>query len=160
MTKDTFVFKAVLDGSSYKEALALWNQGHSQYVGKWTVNNKEAEQIVRDAVAILNTHWGMQVKPVISWGRSRCNSWGGYGGGKISLAMKRHVPSDCDENEQFTFNEYTSFADSPTVGTFNGTWQDCLRCLVAHEHAHCHPKASGHGVDWKRVYAENRVTLF
>ena len=157
MTKDQFVFNAIKEGIGYTDALKLWNQGHSTFSGQWTTHINEAEEIVIKQVAVLNAYHGMQVRPVISWGRHRNNSWGGYGGNKISLAMKRHVPSDSDDStEVFTFNEYNRFAASPTIGTFKGTWQDCLKCLVAHEHAHCHPKSVGHGSEWQKIYAVNR----
>jgi len=159
MTKDEFIFKSIKDGKGYAESLALWNQGHNSIRGEWTINIAESEQLVLESVEALNEYWGMKVRPLMSWGRSRTSSWGGYGGGKISLAMKRHVPADGDTRDVHLFSEYSSFAKSPTIGTFNGSWQDCLACLVAHEHAHCHENAVNHEDSWRDVYRWNRVTL-
>ena len=160
--EDKFLTTAILAGVSYTDAVNEYKRGHNHYQGRWSKHISEAESVANRAIDRLIDHFNMPIdKRVLSWGRSRNRSWGGQWGGNrlgLTLAMKRHVPADhVDDSKTFTFNEYRSFADDPHIGTFNGSWQDCIRVLVAHEYAHALTPHHRHDMVWRKVYKECRA---
>ena len=81
----------------------------------------------------------------ISFNPRRRKSYGGTKGLRFALNhfVNLRVYGDdgikyepVSEDYQVTLKEYTSFADSPDIGTISGNWRLIVRVLVAHELAH------------------------
>ena len=163
-SENQFITHAIRNGANYAEAVAEYQRGHNSYAGRWSQHVEEAEMVANEAIDRLIDHHNMAIdKRVLSWGRSRVRSWGGqWSNGRhgLTLAMKRHVPADhVDPNQSFTFHEYRRFAHDPNIGTFKGSWQDCVRVLVAHEYAHALEPHDRHNRLWKLAYAKCRSIL-
>ena len=126
---------------------------------------ERAEQIVAETIDSLlaspelrKNGFKTRVKPVIVMRWTSGKSHGGQKG--IRFALARHA-SKSDNGA--IFKEYAAFADLPMIGSYQGSWEDCLRVLVAHETAHWlqyHPKVTRpagqyrkpHGTGFQKTY--------
>jgi len=68
----------------------------------------------------------------------RRGSWGGIRKFQpyISLALHKYIEPLEKNTQNHFFEEYASFANSPTIGSLTGNWAKCISAIVAHELAH------------------------
>lgn len=150
-----------------------------------------AEGFCRNEFAYLGIKPDWDVVSYCDWSLRRTRSRGGrYSartrsfeaesarprGARISLAMAHRVPtSGSSDWSSVRFKEYAHIAEDAEIGTFHGTWEDCLRVLVLHEIAHgvqftCSPSAAkkagyeytqqgAHFRLWQDIYRRLRVNF-
>jgi hypothetical protein len=91
----------------------------------------------------------------MDWNHRRRRSLGGV---RLSLAMYHYVPLDGQGGGKM--REYAQLRHVPDIGDLvSGDWRDAVRCLVAHEVAHCAQRTlrrpqdrMGHGSGWQELY--------
>jgi hypothetical protein len=154
---------------------------------------KQVTLVANQAVAEMTKHIaekynGAGFVPMVrlDFGFHRTTSWGGTKRGGIpfvSLAVRKYLAGAVSSGMDWNFIEYKNFQNDPVIGSLkNVTWQEAVRCLVAHELAHAaqyfkpvtiaakaafgmsgmdgaSKDAKGHNVLWRKIYSDLRITF-